>query len=160
MAGDCVRVSYFGPELIEWLEFFEAEVKFSVVPSLPSKFNALLYVFLVLFNSGIALRRDDREPALSSRAFDFDVKWLEEMRKARCSCVVIWYFDIGNLDYFSVVSCAAGFIENDVFVFDEGISASICAMNLITGSGRYFENFFICVSNITVVDGIIDRTFG
>ena len=74
MAGDCVRVSYLGPELIEALEFFEAEVEFSVIPSLASKINALLNVLFVFVNSGVALRWDNREPALSSRAFDFDVK--------------------------------------------------------------------------------------
>ena len=74
MAGNRVRVSYLGPELIEALEFFEAEVEFSVIASLASKLNALLDLLFVFINSGIALRRDDREPALSSRAFDFDVE--------------------------------------------------------------------------------------
>lgn len=66
MAGDCVRVPYFGKELVEVLEGREAEVELSVITSGTGEVYTLLDLFLVFCYKRVGSWRDSGDPALAT----------------------------------------------------------------------------------------------
>ncbi len=66
MAGDCVRVSYFGEELIKVLESREAEVELSVITSGTGEVDTLLDLFSVFCDKRVGSWWDGGDPALAT----------------------------------------------------------------------------------------------
>ena len=77
MAGDCVRVSYFGEELVEVLESREAEVELSVITSGTGEVDTLLDLFPVFCNKRVGSWWDSSDPALATWPLYLNIEGLE-----------------------------------------------------------------------------------